>query len=148
MIQAKQYLNQIKRLDNLINTKQHELETLKSMLTNITVPLQQDRVQSNGAGDTIGNTVAKIVDLQNEINEQIDRFVDSRAKIVKQIDMIQNPDFHKLLYLRYLQYKTWNQIAEELSHKDDPFSLQWVHTMHGRALQEFQKIIEKSLIVD
>jgi len=48
---------------------------------------------------------------------------------------VESPELQTLLELRYLCFKTWEQIAVELH-----FDLRWVYRLHGRALDEIDAI--------
>lgn len=125
-------LKQIKKLDVLINSKLEEIESLKTLATKVNAPLNQERVQSSGSNDQLGECVAKIVDLQNEINDDIDAFINLKREVMRKIDSIDNSQYCDLLYKRYFEYKTWECVAEEMN-----LSREWVRNLHNRALNEF-----------
>ena len=133
---AKEYLSQLYRLDNLINIKQLELESLKSISTSISVNSDSERVQTSIKQDKIGDIVAKIIDLNNEINSDIDKLVDSKKEIMNLIDKVSCDDLRYILYLRYFHFKTWEKIAVDMN-----YSYQWVHKLHSRALREVDKLL-------
>lgn len=114
-------LKQIKKLDVLINSKLEEIENLKTLATKVNAPLNQERVQSSGSNDQLGECVAKIVDLQNEINDDIDAFINLKREIEHKVLSIDNPVAINVLYKKYFQHKTIVQIAEECD-----ISRQWV----------------------
>lgn len=138
---AKRYLQQIMRLDTKINRDIEELHRLKAMVTKITPTLKPDVVSGGGSQDKLSDAVAKIVDLEAEINREIDRLVDARAAVTATIDKVEDARLHTVLNMRYVQFKTFEQIAAEMN-----YTYRWVCIMHGRALQEVEKIInpEKS----
>ncbi len=78
--------------------------------------------------------MAKIVDLQAEINNDIDRLVDLKREIVGIIKTVNNPEYQTLLEKRYLCFDTWEQIAVDMG-----YSLRWVHIIHSRILVELGK---------
>lgn len=135
---AKEYLKQIKRYDTLINNKLEELQRLKDLSTKITTSLSLTKVQTSGNTSKIANSVEKLIDLQEEINDDIDKFIDLRTEVISNIDKIQNSDMCNVLYKRYLDLITWEQIAVDMH-----FTSQWVHKLHNRALKEIQEIIDK-----
>lgn len=73
--------------------------------------------------------IVKIIDLENEIDEEIDRLVDLKKDIVSLIKQVKNPEYQTLLELRYLCFRTWEQIAVAMS-----YDLSWVHRLHNKAL--------------
>lgn len=129
---AKQYLQQIKKINVVINCKQKELDSLNDLTQSITNSYKFDSVQSSGDKDKIGNAVAKMIDLQRSINEDIDRLVDLKREIMNKIETLDGT-YLDLLYKRYFEFKTWETIAVEIG-----YTYQWVCELHGKALQKLQ----------
>mgnify|MGYP000876554104 CR=1 FL=1 len=132
---AKQYLRQVRRLDNIVNAKLEQVEMLRAMTTRMTTKLSTDKVQESNIPDKIPTLICKIVDLEKEITNNIDKLINLKTEVMRKIDSIQNDDYKLLLTLRYLNFKTWEQIAVEMG-----FTFQWVHELHKRALIEFEKV--------
>lgn len=127
---AKQYLKQAYRLNELIDSDLKELENLRSLSTSITSDTTKERVQSSTVSDKIGNIVVKIVDLENQINDEIDKFVDLKKEIRDAINTVTNPNERLVLRLRYIVFLTWEQVAEKMT-----YSLKQVHRIHSEALK-------------
>lgn len=136
---AKRYLQQIRRLDTKINRDIEELHRLKAMVTKITPTLKQDVVSGGGSQDKLAEAMSKIIDFEAEINREIDFFIDARNAVTATIDKVEDARLHKVLNMRYVQFKTWEQIACYMGR-----SYQWVCKLHGTALQVVEKIIENS----
>lgn len=136
---AKRYLQQIRRLDTKINRDIEELHRLKAMVTKITPTLKQDVVSGGGTQDKLAEDMSKIIDFEEEINREIDCFVDARKAVTATIDKVEDARLHTVLNMRYVQFKTWEQIACYMGR-----SYQWVCKLHGTALQVVEKIIENS----
>lgn len=139
MIDAKAYLQCVKLYDTSIESKLREIEHLKEMITKITATLKQDAAFGAGGNhDKIGDAIAKIVDLQNEINQAVDEYVDLKRKAEAAICQIQDADHAAILRKRYFEYKTWETIACEMN-----YTYQWVCKLHGRALQSLSGVLKK-----
>lgn len=136
---AKRYLQQIMRLDTKINRDIEELHRLKAMVTKITPTLKQDVVSGGGTQDKLAEAMSKIIDFEEEINREIDCFVDARKAVTATIDKVEDARLHTVLNMRYVQFKTWEQIACYMGR-----SYQWVCKLHGTALRVVEKIIENS----
>lgn len=134
---AKKYLQQIERCDARINAMLGEVDGLYAMVTKITPTLKQDIVTGGGSQDKIGDAVAKIVDLKNEINREIDRFVNMKREVVAMLDKLENHLYYIILHRRYVQHESLEQIAADMH-----YTYRWVCILHGRALQEFGHILE------
>lgn len=136
-MKAKAYLQEIKRLDKKIENKQMEIASLYDLIQSVTVPVKEVNVQSNGEQDKLGSGVSRIVDLQNEINADIDRYIDRKLEAIRLINRLENDDYINILVRRYVNYEEWQTIADNLH-----YTRQWIDKLHGRALLEFQKLIE------
>nr|DAQ01224.1 MAG TPA: Protein of unknown function (DUF1492) [Caudoviricetes sp.] len=132
---TKEYLNQIERLDKMITNKLSEIYQLKIMACSITVSGDSERVQTSGNQDKLGSTIAKIVDLERETDELVDSLVDKRKEILKQIDSMKNIDHYDVLHKHYVERRTFQDIADS-----ENWSIRQVFNIHGRALQEFEKM--------
>lgn len=119
MMNAKEYLNQAYRLDQRINSKIAQIAALNELATNCSsavtgMPHNPQRSQS-----PMADAVCKIIDLQNEINRDIDRLLELKREIITVIKAVNNPEYQTLLELRYLCYKSWEQIAVEMNYGID-----------------------------
>ena len=121
----------------MIDYKQRQLDELRELCTSITSPINSDKVQTSGVSDKIGYTVSKIIDLQNIINSDIDRLVDLKQEIMAVIDKL-DATYLQLIYLRYFEFRTWEQIACEMN-----YSCPWIWKLHGEALQKVSEILQQ-----
>lgn len=129
----KEYLYQLKDVDNLISTYQEEADMLMTRLTSTTQRIKEVNVISSQKNQ-FDDTIAKVLDLRNEINAQIDKYVGMKAEARKIVEKIQPLKYQTVLIKYYFQNKTFEQTAVEMGK-----SYQWVCELHGRALQEFEK---------
>ena len=132
---TKQYLSQISRLDRMIKNKMTELAEFKELAYGLSAINNEERVQSTPDFDKMSGKIAKIVDMENKIDSLIDEYVDKKNLIVSQIDSIENETYYEILFSRYIAKKTFEKIADEMS-----YSWRQIIRLHGRALQEFEKI--------
>lgn len=130
---AKEYLGQARRLQDLIRSHMEELDFLRTFAVNISYSLSGDKVQSGKQQDKIGETVAKIIDMEDKIQEEISRFLDLQAEIRTVIKALPNQEAVLILRLRYLEFLDWEEIAERLC-----YSLRQIHRKHNEALEEIR----------
>jgi DNA-directed RNA polymerase specialized sigma subunit len=78
----------------------------------------------------MADAIAKIIDLQAEINRDIDRLVDLKREMVRLIKAVDNTEYQTLLELRYLCFKTWEQIAVDMG-----YNVRHVYRLHGEAVE-------------
>ncbi len=130
---AKEYLQQIELLDEIIDEKQDEYDNMRSLLSSPGgIDYSQDKVQTSPQ-DTMGKLVSRYLDLRNEINADIDYFVDMKNKVINQIHGLEDVRYVKLLHKRYIKYKSLELIAVEMRYNYD-----YVRELHGHALQYFE----------
>lgn len=134
---AKAYLQQIKLHDARINRNLEELDNLRAMTTKITATWKDDVVSGTGNQDKLGAAVAKIVDLQTEIDKDIDAYIDMKRSVWDLLNRIENPDQLQILYKRYFKYEHWEQIACEMN-----MTYRNVCYIHGRALQAVSELLK------
>lgn len=137
---AKSYLQEIRKLDRKIENKQMELEHLRALLESVTPKLKEVNVQSSLEKDRMGDNIIKIMEVQDQINQDIDMFVDRKLEAIRLINELEDDESINLLIRRYVAYEEWEDIANALH-----YSRQWVDKKHGLALLELQKIIDANL---
>lgn len=136
-MKSKEYLQQLKRLDELIDQKNKEVDDLRHRATSVgSLDYSKDRVQTSPSGDApYANIVARIIDLSAEVDAEIDRFVDEKHKIINQIQQLQNVDEMTVLHKRYIEYLSFEKIAVDMN-----YTIRNIYFIHGRALQSFEKM--------
>lgn len=138
MTDAKAYLKKVKLYDTHIDNKLAELEHLKAMVSKITATWKDDVTGGGGRSqDKVGDAVARIVDLQRELNQDIDDFVDLKQEIRGIVDKIENADQLNVIYKRYFLYETFEQIACEMH-----MTFRNVLYIHGRALEMVEETLD------
>jgi hypothetical protein len=126
---AKEYLGQAYRLDQRINSKLEQVESLSLLATKVTATLSDMPRNPNRATSTMADAVGKIIDLQAEINNDIDCLVRLKHEIVMVIKRIRNTEYQTLLEKRYLCFMTFEQIAVDMN-----YSIDNVFKVHKKAL--------------
>ena len=132
---TKQYLQQISRLDRMINNKLAEISQLRELAMSVSAVKNEERVQTTPNFDKIGTAYCKIEEMEEKLDKLIDEFVDKKNLIISQIDEIENETYYEILFARYIEKKTFEKIADEMT-----YSWRQVIRLHGRALQEFERV--------
>ena len=131
-MQAKQYLKQAYRLNELINSDLEELAELKIFSTSISSSNLSGMPRS-GTGNvepTFARAIDKIIDLENHINEEIAHLVDLKKEIRSVINEVIDGDEKLLLKYRYINFLTWEDICEKMN-----VSIRTAHRIHASALE-------------
>jgi hypothetical protein len=129
---TKDYLSQAYRIDQRINSKLAQVMSLRDLLDKATGTLSGAPKAATPNPHTMEDTIAKMVDLENEINEDIDALVDLKAEIMRRIKRVENTEYQTILELRYLCFKRWEVIAVELG-----YDLRYLYKLHDQALEAF-----------
>lgn len=131
---TKDYLNQISRINRMINNKIVELSQLKELACSISAVSGEDRVMVTPNFDKIGTKQAKIDEMERNIDALVDEYIIKRDKIVSQIDGMEDENVYNVLFSRYIEKKTFEVIATEMNYS-------WRQTirLHGIALKKFEQ---------
>lgn len=132
---TKQYLRQISRLEKMIKNKIVELYQLKELYTSISAIKSDENVQTTPNFDKIGTAYAKICEKEQELDEITDLYIDKKSIIISQIDQMDDETHYEILFSRYVERKTFEKIADEMS-----YSWRQIIRLHGIALKEFEKL--------
>ncbi len=140
---AKEYLSQAYRIDQRINSKLEQVMSLRALLGKATGTLSGAPKAETPNLHSMEDTICKMVDMENEINDDIDTLVDLKAEIMACIKRVENTEYQTLLELRYLCFKRWEEIAIDLN-----YSMQYAFRMHERALEAAEPFLKEESKVD
>lgn len=137
-LSAREYLGQLEFLDTSIN---QDLESLNDMRINACstggIDYSDERVQTSPSGDSLCRQVTNYVAFDDEINAEIDRFVDAKNLIIKQIRGLHNNYFNQILFKVYVQFKSVKQASKEMKK-----SYNYTVELHNKALAAFEETYE------
>lgn len=134
---AVNYLSQIEYIEEMIGEKQDIIDSLWSSITGTSASTESERVQTSPK-DRLGETCAKIVDLCEQLNRDIDSFVDMKAEVIQTIDQyVDDLKERRLLYLRYLKFIPIESCAKELR-----ISRATAYNFHKAAMQKIARKFE------
>lgn len=147
MMEALDFLKQLKRMEESIKDKLEEVAQLKSIAltvvavsNNVIIEGEKhsaERVQSSGSQQKMADAVCKYVDLEKEIDSDIDRMVDKRTEVLAVINKLDKPIQCTVLRKKYVQFKSFKKIAEETN-----YTYQYIIEQHNKALKNLQKILD------
>ena len=130
---AKEYLGQAYRLDQRINSKLEQIRSLNELAAKCTSTITGMPKAPSHSTSIMEEAVGKIVDLQTEIDGDIGQLVDLKRDMVSIIKAVQNTEYQTLLELRYLCFKTWEQIAVAMG-----YNLRHVYRLHDEAVESIK----------
>ena len=131
---AKDYLNQARHLDALINCRLREIDYWRDLSSSVSgtrfdgMPHSPNRPTEA----PFVRCLEKIDEIQRSVEEKVAYLVRLKEEINTAIDMLENRDEQLVLRYRYLDDCTWEEISRMLN-----VSLRTVYRIHGSALQNF-----------
>ena len=131
---AKEYLNQARHLDALINCRLREIDYWRDLSSSVS-GTRFDGMPHSPNRPTEASFVRcleKIDEIRRNVEEKVAYLVRLKEEINTAIDMLENRDEQLVLRYRYLDDCTWEEISRMLN-----VSLRTVHRIHGAALQNF-----------
>lgn len=130
---TKQYLLQVKYLDEKIQANKEALDSLKAKLTDITSKLDEVKVQSSNQVN-FDETLASMIDLESRLSKDMCKYINLKYKILSEINTMEDNTLSVILFKRYILNKSLNQIAKELN-----YSYDHLRHLHLKALREFKR---------
>lgn len=131
---GKEYLQQIRNADRLLNDKMKELEELENLKE------KSNAIGENERSESVENQIDV---LKDKIQSEIKKLIEIKNEVRSVINQVNDSVLMNVLHKRYLQYdkktlryKSWEQISIELG-----CSYQWICKLHKEALKKVEKII-------
>ena len=136
---AKDYLKQIRVIDNRIKDKETQKAELLEMMGSIKgMTYDGDIVQTSANGDQMVNLMIRIEEITNQILDDTRKYIDLKDKIISEIQSIGDWRIESLLFKRYVEYKSFELIAIEMG-----FNYDYTRELHGAALACFSEVVDK-----
>ena len=127
----KEYLNSYRAA---VREEKILLEEIQKLRTDKMFPSAvNDGMPHGSGGGDLSEYAAKLDEAINDLKEQRLKKVRLYTEIQQRIKCVEDDTERELLMLRYLQGKTWEQVAVEMG-----YSWQHVHKLHSRALSDFK----------
>jgi hypothetical protein len=134
---AQIYLEQIERLKIQIDRKKDKAELLYCLATKSTASMNASGAAGGGNPDKMAGVTDGYMDLKKEIDrdeQQRERLISEACDLLARLT---NKQHYDVLKSRYLYYMPFTQIAVDMK-----YTYRGICILHGRALQEFEKVLE------
>lgn len=133
MVTAKEYLNKIKDLDELIEAHMGDLRRIRSQAYTLPSPGFNERHSSGRPSSApFEKNVIHICDVEAQINDEIEELVALRVDISQRISTLENTQEKLVLQYRYVNSMSWKEVSARMS-----ISERKAQRIHGSALQHF-----------
>ena len=135
--EVKDYLMQYRNAVKRAAAATDHIAELRAMAERITPQYGSSGGGSHSTGDKLGAAVARIVDAENRVSDELEMLEATEREVVNTISAVHDATLSTLLYERYVNGKTWEQIAVQLNYS-------WRQTvrLHGVALAAVKDVIE------
>lgn len=138
---ADEFLQQIEVYDSLVDAKIGERDKLWELATKITVPTDKEAIQTSGVSDKVGNIAAKLADIDRELNEIIDTYIDIKNECIRVIEQLADkPVEYRVIHKHYVQYKSFVEIEQE-----EGYSYQGIMKIKERALKRIEGFFREKM---
>ena len=114
---VEEWLEQVKKLDELITAKLAERQRYIDMATDIS-PKMPDGMPFNNTGMTskkLENAVLSLIELERQLDKIIDRYVDYKQTVVSTLEKLPEKEYG-VLHRHYIRFMTWEQVAEDMGY--------------------------------
>ena len=136
-MKAKDFMNQLKKIDCMIENKLVERQQWKSIATGTTAQMGGERVQTSSSKQKMADAVGRYTDIEREVDMCIDRLVDTKKDVIRVIEKLELMEYD-ILHKHYVQYKKFVTIAEE-----EHYSEVSISNKHQEALERVQEILDR-----
>lgn len=127
---AKEYLQQAYRIAQLIQLDQQTIAEMEALATSISIgSITEDKVCFQGERDKIGRILELIESQKKLTRNRICYYAELKINILEKIHSIPNVDHRLILQYRYLDFRTWEEIAIEMG-----YSYRHITRIHREAL--------------
>lgn len=139
---AKEYLEQIEKLTIKIRQREEQLECLRETAGGASaIRYDKESVQVSITPDIVERNVIKLITLEEQILIEKVRMESLKNKIIEQIQAIDDKRYMDLLYLKYVKFEKYYEIAERMSYDYD-----YIRVLHGEALGYFETKYADSIV--
>ena len=138
-LSAKEFLKQARHIDQRINSKLEQVQSLRELATKATATLSDMPRSATPNIHRMEDVICKMMELESDINADIDELIDTKHEVMAVIKMVERPEYQSLLELKYLCMKTWEEVAAELG-----YVYRQITRMHGYALEQVDAILRRA----
>ena len=134
----KEYLQQSRHAVERARSALEHLQELQTMATRTTPIYGGEGGGQHQSGDEkLCNAVERIIEAKNRVSDELEMLEATEREVVKTIDSVTDNALNTLLYKRYINGKTFEQIAVEMNYS----YYHVVHRLHPEALEAVKMLL-------
>ena len=108
------------------------------MLGAKSIPFESDGSSNPSVNTSLHSHIhVMIADYQTELESEMSQLLTIQKDIMGTVSKLTRPTEHRIIYLRYIECKTWQAIADDIG-----YTYQHTVRLHGSALKHLQDVIE------
>lgn len=135
IMNIQRYLYQVKILDTKIKQKQEQYKQLYESVHSVgAVRYDKELTQTSRTGDALEKSVIRYLEVEEEIKNETINFQEIKHKIINEIQELDDDRFINLLYKKYIQFKNYDVIADEMN-----YSYDYVKELHRNSIKAFEE---------
>ena len=134
---AQEYLSRAYRMEQQVESKLQQIEALRSMAESLTSCIGTEPVSHTRNHTAMQDTVLRILEAEQELNDEIDALVDMKREIKQTIDQVEDITLRLVLEKRDICFEKWEKIALDMF-----YSLRSVQEKHREAVRAVQEILD------
>lgn len=134
----KEWLQRAWNIEKEIQELEERRMTVRNEILRITPSYEYRGNQTFHSGNCKEAKYIKLIEFSQRIDKHIEELYKVKTEIDKAIDKVPNSKLRRLLKLRYIDFKTWEDIADEMN-----YALRHIMRLHGKALIAIRCIICK-----
>ena len=121
----------------LIESKLEEIKRLRELATSISIPdLSKERTSGgNQVQCRFAEIVDKLVDLECEILQEVDDYVEQEKEMRNVINQLPKPEWQLIMHYRYVEGLSFEEIAEELN-----YSVRQIYNMRKDIFEYLERL--------
>lgn len=134
---AKEYLQQYKHASARVKIIQAEIESLRATAESVSINLD-GMPKGQGEKDKTARLAIQLAECETVLQEELSNLWRIRMEIVETLGELKNAKHQQLLHAKYIIGETWEHIAVDMD-----ITWRYCYILHGAALTELEKILEK-----
>jgi len=134
---AKEYLGQVRLLDQRITAKMEQIDRVRALTQKITSTIDDISVSHSKNVTALQDQIVRLMEEKESLDRQVERLVNFKNEVQEVLELMDNSDYRLLLELRYLCLESWEKIAG-IFH----YSPRTIYKKHVEALQQLDEILK------
>lgn len=132
------WLEQVKKLDELISAKTAERDKLLDLAKKIT-PELSGMPHASGISDKVGSSAVKLADLAKKTDDLIDLYTNHKNKVLAALELLPANQYG-VLHRHYIRYMPFEKIAEDMDK-----STSQVYRYRKKGIKKLKMIVNDSI---